>query len=332
MKIEELHTNQRLLILELMKRGANWKSVDKFEELVSIHYEGKTEYILDRFSSKVPFHMVKVTADKYLTKNILKDNGLSVPKGCVFTGERKQECLDYAKNIYPLVLKPNWGSHGDNVQVDIRNEEFLIEAINSYVKKTNEYSAFIVEEFKPWDEHRFFITSLGEYAIVKREPAFVIGDGSNNVVKLIEQENYLRVKLKKEKPTSLCPIVIDDEVYRYVEQNKLSLKYVPKRGEKFYLRRESNLAKGGIAINLTHNAHPSIINIAKKALASFPGLPCVGLDILCKDISKDITENDYVIIEVNSSPGLAMHTYPSFGMPENVAEKLANVMFPDFFN
>lgn len=331
MKIEQLHTNQRLLILELIKRGASWESIDEFEELVAIHYKGRTEYLLDRFSSKVPFHMVKATADKYLTKNILKKNGLSVPEGNVFTAERVSEALDFAKGIYPVVLKPNWGSHGDNVQVDIRDEKSLMDAINNFKTKTSNVNAFIIEEFKPWHEHRFFITSLGEYAIVKRDPAFVIGDGSSNIKKLVEQENYLRVKLKKEKPTSLCPIVIDDEVHRYMEQNKSSLTYCPKRGEKFYLRRESNLAKGGVAVNLTHTAHPSIIKIAKQALAAFPGMPCVGLDILCKDITNSVGKDDYVIIEVNSSPGLAMHTYPSYGMPENVAEKLANVMFPDFF-
>lgn len=331
MKVEDLHTNQKLFLKELVKRGATWEMVDPFEELIAISYKNKTEYILDRFSSKVPFHLVKVTADKYLTKTILAKNNLSVPSGRVFTGDNQNEALRFAKGIYPVVLKPNWGSHGDNVHVDLKDENDLVSAIEVFKKNTSKVEAFIVEEFKPWDEHRVFLTSLGEYAIVNREPASVIGDGSNNLQKLIEQENYLRINLKKNKPTSLCPIVIDTEVLRYLSLSNRSLNYCPKRGEKFFLRQESNLAKGGRSINKTRVAHPSLIKIAKNALNAFPGMPCVGLDILCKDIEKDVTPDNYVIIEVNSSPGLAMHKYPSFGNAENVEEMLVNVMFPDFF-
>lgn len=331
MNIETLHTNQKLLLKELISRGATWEMIDEFEELIAIRFNGKTEYLLDRFSSKAPFSMVKVTADKHLAKQIMKANGISVPDGAVFTGQKLSKIPEFAKDKYPLVLKPNWGSHGDHVQVDIRNQEALVKAIKKFCNETSNDTPFILEDFKPWREHRFLITALGEFAVVLRDPASVVGDGLNSVFKLVSQENYLRKRKKESGASSLCQIVLDDEVRRYLDQQGKSWEDVPQRGVKFYLRQESNLAKGGMAIDITKRVHPSFLEVAKKALASFPGLPCVGLDILAEDISYEAKDNNYVIIEANSSPGLAMHTYPSFGNPENVAAMIANVMFKDFF-
>ena len=55
-----------------------------------------------------------------------------------------------------------------------------------------------------------------------------------------------------------------------------------------------------------------------------------GLDLITEDISKDITKNiqNYSIIEANSSPGLAMHMFPTQGKARDVASMLCDVMFP----
>ena len=331
MQLSELYTNQRLFIEELISRGASWRMVDTYEELVEIKYKNKVEYILDRFSSVVPFSMVKVTADKHLAKSFLKNNNILTPVGEVFTYYSKKEAFVFAKNKYPLVLKPNWGSHGDNVYVNIQNEEELEAVIDVFLQKNKNETAFILEEYVPWNEYRFLITSLNEFAIVHREPASVIGDGFNNIKQLVKNENEYRINLKKEQPTSLCPIVLDHEVNRYLSKINKNLDYCPKNKEKIYLRSESNLAKGGRAINVTNQVHKSYVDMAKKALKAFTGMPCVGLDVLCKDISTPL-DNNYRVIEVNSSPGLAMHTYPSEGGSENVAKIMVNVIFKDFFN
>lgn len=79
---------------------------------------------------------------------------------------------------------------------------------------------------------------------------------------------------------------------------------------------------------MTDVAHASVKLLAQKALAAFPNMPVAGLDLLCENVSEDLTNDNYVIIEVNSNPGLAMHTYPTEGKSINVAEDLLKVMFP----
>lgn len=331
--INKLHTNQRLMVSELLKLGAIVTSVDPAEELLKVEFNGKHEFLLDRFSSKAPFHMVKISGDKHLAKSILSAQGLTTPKGSVFTGNRVNEALDYAKFLFPVVLKPNWGSHGDYVVPDIRDRGALELAIWKFVALRGIDEPFIIEEFIAGEEYRVFITSQGSMAIVNRQSASIKGDGVQTIYDLVELENKKRSLQKSNKPTSLCPIVLDAEAHRFLEQHKIKLgfEHVLKSGETMPLRYQSNLAKGGLSVDVTGIAHPSVLEIAKKALASFPGLPVAGLDVITKDISAPLIESSYSIIEINSSPGLAMHAYPAAGNSQPVAKWMVDVMFPDFF-
>jgi D-alanine-D-alanine ligase-like ATP-grasp enzyme len=331
MDISSLHTNQRLLIEALLKCGAQVRLLDAFEELIEVTYEGKKDFLLDRFSSKAPYHVVKMSADKHFAKNIMKENGINVPEGAVFTGNTSFDAVLYAKNHYPLVLKPNWGSHGDNVHVNINSEEQLKKCINLFIEATDFNNPFILERFHNWKEYRLFITEKGGFAVIHREWASVTGNGKDSIEKIIEEENKYRIELKKKEPTSLCPIVIDNEVHQFLSEQGIDLNFIPQLNQQIFLRQESNLAKGGIAVDMTEEVHSSVKELALKTLSCFPGLPVAGLDLLCEDPTKPISEDNYVIIEINSNPGLAMHTYPTKGKSRDVAQLLLDVMFPDFF-
>jgi cyanophycin synthetase len=323
-----LHTNQKLLVSELQKRGAEIKIIDMDDELLEVTFNGRKEYLLDRFSSMAPFHMVKISADKHLAKKILHSNGVQVPEGEIFTGHNTEDALNYAKQLFPVVLKPNWGSHGDYVEADIQNRQELEIAIWKFVAQRGINTAFIIEKYVEGDEHRLFVTAFGGFAVVKREPSMVIGNGIDTILKLAEAETEKRREIKSQQFSPLCPIVIDEDVNKFLVKKGIAqgLQYVPAQDEKVFLRNQSNLAKGGLAIDLTDDAHSTVKKIAFKALKAFPGLPCVGLDLICKDISKPL--NEYAIIEANSSPGLAMHMFPSIGQPRDVAAMIADVMFP----
>jgi cyanophycin synthetase len=333
--LEHLHTNQKLLISELVSRGASIRLVDLDEELVEVSFNGKKEFLLDRFSSQAPYHVVKLSADKHLAKQLMREQGINVPQGGVFRLQFLQEALDYAKNLYPVVLKPNWGSHGNFIQTDLRDETALKHAILHYGQlRKNE--PFIIEQFFKGHEHRLFITRLGGFAVIRRDPAKVIGDGMHSILQLITLENERRIHLRNQSYTSLCPLVLDKEVDTYLAlQYGLThqpLEHIPLAGETVYLRGQSNLAKGGISEDMTDKVHSDIKAIAQRALNSFPGLPMAGFDLLCEDASQPLSSNNYVILEANSNPGIAMHVYPVLGQSRNVPALVADVMFPGFFD
>ncbi len=324
-----MHTNQKLLIDLLLLKGASYEVIDEFEELIEIRYNNKRDFLYDRFSSVIPFHSVKMTADKFFTKKILERNEISCPTGAIFTSFTYHDAISFAKIFFPVVLKPNWGSHGDFVVTNINSVMELEKAIFLFYKHHSENEPFIIEKFYPWQEYRLFITHLGGFAVINREWANIIGDGKHTIEELIDIENLKRKNLKETVNTSLCPIVIDSEVFTFLLKNKKNLKYIPLINEKVYLRQESNLAKGGVSINLTEQMPLFFKELAIKTLNVFPGLKMAGIDILCQNIH--INNPQYVILEVNSNPGLTMHHYPAIGKSENVAQLVCDVMFPNWF-
>ncbi|MDR0607623.1 MAG: hypothetical protein LBG52_04685 [Candidatus Peribacteria bacterium] len=86
--LSSLHTNQRLLIEELLKYGVEVFPIDLSIELIEARYKGHQEYILDRFCSNVPLVSAKMTADKILTKRVLQQHNIPTPKGEVFDPDK----------------------------------------------------------------------------------------------------------------------------------------------------------------------------------------------------------------------------------------------------
>lgn len=325
--ITTLHTNQKVLLDALIRQGAKVDVIDASRELVRVVYNNKETYLLDRFSEAVPYNWVVMTASKMFVKKLLLDNDIAAPLGDIFSGESIDIVEPYVERLgYPVVLKPDWGSHGDNVFIRLRDYKQLHKAINSFIENEGINTEFILEEYFHGFEHRIFITQKGDYAILKREPAHVVGNGLNTIRQLVKTENTRRKRLKATVNTSLCPIVIDNHVKQYLKEEGKSLDYIPSKDEKVYLRLTSNIAKGGVSHNLTAVAHPSVIEIAKKVAGIIP-LPFMGIDFITEDISKLQSYNTYRILEVNSSPGFAMHMLPVIGEPIDVGEYAVKVLF-----
>jgi cyanophycin synthetase len=53
-----------------------------------------------------------------------------------------------------------------------------------------------------------------------------------------------------------------------------------------------------------------------------------GLDVLTPDISVPFDENGAVMIEVNASPGIRMHTHPDVGEPRDVPGAILDMLYP----
>lgn len=321
----KLHTNQRLLIEEMQSRGINVNIIYREIELIKAEYGNHIEWILDRDSSITPYSVSIICGDKYITKKILEQNGISVPIGEKFLPSEWELSIIYARKIgFPVVVKPVFGSHGDNIYMDIENEEELRDIVQKvFVNRLKK--EFIIEKQFDGKEYRVFLTKEGNYAVLHREPAHIIGDGEHSILELINAENEKR----KERINCLCPIAIDEITESYMKKNNISMRYIPDKNEKVYLRHNSNVAKGGLCIDYTDKIHSSVIENCKKILETFSGLSYVGIDYMSKDILAEQTADMYNIVEVNTVPGIHMHIRPSEGKPRNVAKYMVDMIFPE---
>ena len=191
---KNLHSNQKILIYEMLKRGINVELLSEKLELIKTSYQGHVEFIYDRDSSIMPYHVSVLAGNKGITKKILQDNGISVPIGEVFPISEYDAILE-AFHILdcPVVLKPVFGSHGYDVYTNITSEKELLEAIEKMVKNKGLQTKVLIEEFYPAKEYRVFVTKNRNYAVLHRDPAHVFGNGVNTIKELIDMENYRRM-------------------------------------------------------------------------------------------------------------------------------------------
>jgi len=266
---------------------------------------------------------VDIACNKELTKSLLSEYGIPVPAGKVVKSE--QEALEYSEKLsYPVVVKPNFGSHGKGVSINLKNPQEVLEA---YRIAAEYESTIMVEKFVKGTYYRVLVVGEQVVAAAHRICAHVVGDGENNINRLIEIENCNPLRGRgHEKP--LTKIIVDKVVEQYLKKQGLVLDYVPAKGETVFLRENDNISTGGIAVDVTDSIHEVNRRMLAQA-AQIIGLDVAGVDISTADISKPITETGGAIIEINAAPGIRMHHYPYQGTSRNVAKAIVEMLFPE---
>ncbi|HWW76288.1 MAG TPA: Mur ligase family protein, partial [Pyrinomonadaceae bacterium] len=102
---------------------------------------------------------------------------------------------------------------------------------------------------------------------------------------------------------------------------------VPAEGETVMLRDGINLSTGGVARDVTDEVHPSVKLMCERA-ARAVGLDICGVDLVLEDIAAPFERGRGGVIELNASPGLRMHHFPSEGRPRDVGAKIVERLFP----
>ncbi len=265
---------------------------------------------------------VEVADEKTNVKKHLKKAGIPVPYGQMVKTE--EEAIEVFKEIATaVVVKPDVGNHGKGGTVNIKDLEQLKKAFHT---AQSHCSDVIVEEYIAGHDFRFLVIDGKFVAAAKRDPAHVIGDGSNDIKSLIDIVNTdPRRGFGHEKV--LTQIDANHITERLLSLNGQSLEYVPAKGEKVYLKTTANLSQGGTATDVTEEVNPEIRLMAERS-ARIIGLDCVGIDALAIDITLPLRQSGLKVIELNAAPGFRMHLEPTNGQPRNVAKPVIDMLFP----
>lgn len=265
---------------------------------------------------------VDIAGNKHLTKQILYEAGIMVPKGDVaYTIKSARTIATYIG--YPVAVKPFDANQGKGVSTNIANDRELEEAYHTAAKYSH---AMIVEKHIPGKDYRLLVVGGKMVAAAERRPPFVVGNGTMSIRQLIDSENKDPLRgADHEKP--LTTIKMDDMSRQVLAKEGYDENSIPRQGEIVKLRNNGNLSTGGTASDCTEQVHPYNMQLAADA-AALMGLDVAGIDITCKDISKPLTYDNGAVIEVNAAPGLRMHIYPTEGKARNVAADILDLMFP----
>ncbi len=293
---------------------------DPIGKLFSLASDDKTHFFYRSRGDKVSNEAVDIGTDKEQTKQYLGQAGVPVPEGFGFTGDDDAEAV--AERVFeksgPFVLKPTFGSLGKGVATNIQSPEAFLENL-AYIKKTFDYTDFLVEQHVEGEEMRVYVVGDEAIAATKRIPANVTGDGRTSIEQLINDKNELR---KQNPHTATRLIKIDDRLEDYLAKQGYHLEDIIDAEQIVYLKGESNMSSGGDSVDITDDISPEVQRVAVEAVKAIPGLLHAGVDMI-------VDGDQAVVIEVNSTAGTALHTFPIHGTHRNIAEEIIDYYFPE---
>lgn len=310
------------IVHEAERRDIPVIRLDDQSSLVQLGYGRYQKRIRASITGATSEIATEIAGDKELTKTLLDQAGLPVPKGMLVRSV--EGAIEAAERLgYPVVIKPLDGNHGRGVTIDIMNAEQVRWAFGQ--AKEHSRSVLVEQQFQGHD-HRILVINGELVAAAERVPAHIIGDGKSTVLQLVKQTN--RDPRRGEGHESyLTRIPLGDSSEHFLAKMGMTLESVPAAGQLVYLAPTANLSTGGTAIDVTEVIHPDNIMIAKRA-AAIIGLDIAGIDFVASDISQSVMETGGGIIEVNAAPGFRMHLQPSQGRPRNVARPVLDMLFP----
>ncbi|HEY6660131.1 MAG TPA: cyanophycin synthetase [Pyrinomonadaceae bacterium] len=301
------------------RRNIPWRR-DGSGNRIQLGYGKYLRFVQAAMTDQTSAVAVELAQDKDETKEVLQRNGIPVPKGqVVYSLEDATRAADQLGR--PVVVKPLDGRQGEAVSLEVSTPEEMKTAFDAAQEFS---SAVLIEEMFCGRNYRVVVVAGRMVAASERLLPHVIGDGVNIIRDLIaiENKNPLRGD-GHEKP--LTKIKVDSDVITHLHHAGMSLDTVPPAGEHIILSNRSNLSIGATAEDVTEKVHPSIARMCERATRLI-GLDICGLDLVIPDIAEPITSGG--VIEVNASPGLRMHHYPSAGTPRDVGQAVVNAIFP----
>lgn len=287
---------------------------------LQLGYGKNLRYVQAAATDHTSLIAVELAQDKNETNERLRRNGIPVPTGLVARSlDEANEALDTLTK--PVAVKPLTGHQGLGVSLEVSTPEEMKVAFEA---ATEFSSRVLVEEMFPGRNFRVVVIGGRVAAASERLPSTVVGDGVNSIRQLIEIENQNPLRgVGHERP--LTKIKVDADVRTHLAHVGLSLDAVPAAGERVTLSNRTNLSVGATARDVTEEVHSTIARLCER-VARLIGLDVCGVDLVIDDIATPITSGG--VIEVNASPGLRMHHFPSEGAARDVGQALVDSVYP----
>lgn len=241
-----------------------------------------------------------LSGNKYLTFKVLEKYGIrNLPYHKLYSLSTLEEAKkDFLSRNRPVVIKPNAGtSSGKGVTVSITNIKDLNKAMyEALVYDKN----FLMEDYIEGDHFRILSFKGNFLGAVKRIPTNLKGNGVSSLDELIRDENIRRAKDKND--TALYQITYDNDMKLTLRELNLTTNYVPKEGEVVYIKKVANLKGGGETWDVTKSVNAKIVEECLN-ISRIMKISLMGVDLICRDIS----EPEFYINEVNTTPGISAH-------------------------
>ncbi len=226
---------------------------------------------------------------------------LSVPTPASKQVKSELELDEAIRKIgFPCAVKPLDRGGGKGVTANVRNDEQLSRAFHYARGYTT--APVMIEQHIAGADHRLMVIAGRFVGAFRREPSFIVGDGSRTVRELIDALNHHR-SASLVRSGYLRPIPWDEVLLSHLAAQQVSPDDVAPAGQRITLRSIANLSAGGIATDVSAAVHPALRDMVEQMAVS-AGFGAAGFDYITQDISLPPWESGGAFIEMNTTPGL----------------------------
>ena len=319
---EDLELSTQILMKEAIKRGIITKVIDNNDNFILLENNGIKQYVKQATKTAADNYIsVLIMENKVVTKKVLQDSGINVPKGIEITSIDDIDGVARKFVNKPIVVKPkstNFGS-GISIFTEGANRKDLVTALEIAF---NHDDTVLIEEFIKGKEYRFLVIGDEVVGILHRVPANVIGDGKHSIKELVEEKNKDSLRGIKYR-TPLEKIRLDSNAELFLAQQNKNFDYVPTDKEVVYLRENSNISTGGDSIDYTDEIDERFKEIAVNSAKAVKAKIC-GVDMIIEDYNN--AKSNYSIIELNFNPAIHIHSFPYKGKERNIAVHILKLL------
>jgi cyanophycin synthetase len=291
-------------------------------DAVRLSYDGREEIVVDgRIFSNLRYQAELLTGNKQACKDLMHALGIPVPAGLVFSDydARAPEVARFLETHRPAVCKPLVAAHGRGVEMNITTPE-QVRAYYASHRTTD--PVFLLEAQAAGHDLRLQAIGGELVAACTRVPAAVTGDGEQSVAALIAARNAL---LATQNPANR--IERDDQLHGLLGDQGLTLSAVVPAGQRVQLKRVSNMAQGGTAVDVTDAVHPHYGQWIRRAAVRLD-LRIFSLDVITTDHTQP-PEAHAVLLELNTNPDWLHHTFSEgrqHDIPALILQSLFNMV------
>jgi glutamate--cysteine ligase len=324
----DLELSTQNLLFDAIQKGLKVEILDAHDQMISLKYESHEEIIeKGNMTSKDSMVAYAIMENKVVTKKLLKRKQLNTPKGQEFTDIAEATRAYTVFQDKAIVVKPKSTNYGLGISIFKKpaTEEQFQKALAIAFKEDKEV---IVEEFISGTEYRFFVLNGKTIAVLRRDAAHVIGDGTSTIAELVTQKNKNPLRGHDHR-FPLEKIQLGDTEKLMLEVQGYTVESIPPKDVKINLRENSNVSTGGDSIDMTDEMPEAYKLIAEKAAQALQ-VNITGVDLLIDDIT-DKTARKYSIIEANFNPAMLFHLYPLKGKGRRVTMEVLRFLFPEIF-
>jgi len=195
---------------------------------------------------------------------------------------------------FPVMVKPNSGSQGNNVAL-VHTKAECYKRLRAIFKSDK---IALVQQYVKGKDYRLVVLDKSVVSAYERIPLNVAGDGVSSIAELLQKKQLEFLKKKRDTQIKFT----DPRISAKLKRQKLTFQSVIPKKETVYLLDNANLSTGGDSVDVTSAVHPAFKKLA-VALTKDMGLRLCGVDLI---VAGNITQkpDEYWILEINAAPGL----------------------------